>query len=77
MINAAKTGVYYGYAQVTPSEGTTSSLSDQDVCVLPMVMSFGWNPFYKNERMTAVSLPLPSLNCPESCHIGNSHYARV
>jgi riboflavin kinase len=53
MIDAAKTGVYYGYAQVTPSEGTPSSLSDQDVCVLPMVMSFGWNPFYKNERMTA------------------------
>ncbi|KAG0702359.1 riboflavin kinase [Suillus ampliporus] len=52
MINAAKPGVYYGYAQVTPPDGT-SSLSDRDTCVLPMVMSFGWNPFYKNERMTA------------------------
>ncbi|KAG1791457.1 riboflavin kinase [Suillus plorans] len=51
MIDAG-TGVYYGYAQVTPSEGT-SSLSDQDVCVLPMVMSFGWNPFYNNKRKTA------------------------
>lgn len=55
MIDAG-TGVYYGYAQVTPSEGT-SSLSDQDVCVLPMVMSFGWNPFYNNKRKTAVRLP--------------------
>lgn len=53
MIDAAKTGVYYGYAQVTPPDRISSSLSDQDVCVLPMVMSFGWNPFYNNERMTA------------------------
>ncbi|KAG2119020.1 riboflavin kinase [Suillus discolor] len=53
MIDAAETGVYYGYAQVTPPEGSSSSLSDQDVRVLPMVMSFGWNPFYNNERRTA------------------------
>jgi len=51
MIAAAKTGVYYGYAQITRPEGT-SSLPEQESCVLPMVMSFGWNPFYKNERMT-------------------------
>jgi len=51
MITATKTGVYYGYAQVTPPEGTPSALHTQP---LPMVMSFGWNPFYKNERMTVV-----------------------
>jgi riboflavin kinase len=56
MIAAAQTGVYYGYAQITPPEGTSSStLSERDTCVLPMVMSFGWNPFYDNERMTVVS----------------------
>jgi len=49
MISVVKTGVYYGYAQVTPPEGTSSTLP---TCVFPMVMSFGWNPFYKNERMT-------------------------
>lgn len=53
MISVVKTGVYYGYAQVTPPEGTSSTLP---TCVFPMVMSFGWNPFYKNERMTVVSL---------------------
>ncbi|OJA12726.1 hypothetical protein AZE42_05801 [Rhizopogon vesiculosus] len=52
MIAAAQTGVYYGYAQVTPPEGPSSTLPVRDTCVLPMVMSFGWNPFYKNERMT-------------------------
>jgi riboflavin kinase len=56
MIAAAKTGVYYGYAQITPPEETSSTLPEQETCVLPMVMSFGWNPFYKNERMTVVSL---------------------
>ncbi|OAX39166.1 riboflavin kinase [Rhizopogon vinicolor AM-OR11-026] len=52
MIAAAQTGVYYGYAQLTPPEGTSPTLPVPDTCVLPMVMSFGWNPFYKNERMT-------------------------
>lgn len=49
----AKTGVYYGYAQVSPPKGETSLCPD-DLKVLPMVMSLGWNPFYKNERLTAV-----------------------
>ncbi|KAK7470898.1 riboflavin kinase [Stygiomarasmius scandens] len=48
----AKTGVYYGYAQVLPpKEG--NELSEEDLKVHPMAMSLGWNPFYKNERMTA------------------------
>ncbi|KAJ7937280.1 hypothetical protein B0H13DRAFT_1588556 [Mycena leptocephala] len=38
--SVAKTGVYYGYAQ-------------DDIRVHPMVMSLGWNPFYKNEILTA------------------------
>ncbi|KAJ7507519.1 hypothetical protein B0H11DRAFT_2153194 [Mycena galericulata] len=38
--SVVKQGVYYGYAQ-------------EDVRVLPMVMSLGWNPFYKNEILTA------------------------
>ncbi|TFK76148.1 riboflavin kinase [Pluteus cervinus] len=51
----AKTGVYYGYAQVIPPATTTSKseLCANDYKVLPMVMSLGWNPFYKNERLTA------------------------
>jgi len=51
-----KTGVYYGWAQIIPDgteEGKTGFRSE-DLVVLPMVMSLGWNPFYKNERLTAV-----------------------
>ncbi|KAI9089476.1 hypothetical protein DFS34DRAFT_639351 [Phlyctochytrium arcticum] len=36
------TGIYYGWAGV-------GSCKD----VHPMVMSFGWNPFYKNEKRSA------------------------
>ena len=57
--SVAKTGVYYGYAQVIPrpaSETTNGSspTGKIDTRVLPMVMSLGWNPFYKNKKLTAV-----------------------
>jgi riboflavin kinase len=41
-----KTGVYYGWVQI----GEVASQ------VYPMVMSIGWNPYYKNERRSAVSV---------------------
>ncbi|KAH9077407.1 riboflavin kinase, partial [Lactarius deliciosus] len=47
MTSVCKPGVYFGYAQVY-------GLSEQEGKVHPMVMSLGWNPFYKNERLTAV-----------------------
>ncbi|KAF9045999.1 riboflavin kinase [Hymenopellis radicata] len=47
--SVCKPGVYYGYAQVCPADG----LSEDDVKVYPMAMSLGWNPYYKNERLTA------------------------
>jgi riboflavin kinase len=50
----AETGVYYGYAQVLPKAETRAEFAPEDLMVLPMVMSLGWNPFYKNERLTAV-----------------------
>ncbi|KAJ2006752.1 riboflavin kinase [Coemansia thaxteri] len=34
-------GVYYGWAKVN---------TGADCSVLPMVMSLGWNPFFKNEK---------------------------
>lgn len=54
--SVAKTGVYYGYAQVVPPKDGNSALRPEDKKVLPMVMSLGWNPFYKNERLTAVCI---------------------
>ncbi|EGO01659.1 hypothetical protein SERLA73DRAFT_85449 [Serpula lacrymans var. lacrymans S7.3] len=47
------TGVYYGFAQVSPPKDQESAFSAEDAHVLPMAMSIGWNPFYKNERLTA------------------------
>ncbi|RUP23516.1 hypothetical protein BC936DRAFT_138995 [Jimgerdemannia flammicorona] len=35
-------GVYYGWAQI-----------GNDPTVYPMVMSLGWNPYYKNEKRSA------------------------
>jgi len=37
------TGIYYGWAQIAV-----------DKTVYPMVMSLGWNPYYKNEKRSAV-----------------------
>lgn len=54
MSSVTKTGVYYGYARIYCPEHEKTSLCDEDSKVLPMVMSLGWNPFYKNERLTAV-----------------------
>ncbi|KAJ3515438.1 hypothetical protein NMY22_g14452 [Coprinellus aureogranulatus] len=51
MSSVANTGVYYGYAQVVTEP--TDGFKLEDVKVLPMVMSLGWNPFYKNEKLTA------------------------
>jgi riboflavin kinase len=47
-------GVYYGYAQVIPPQEKRADFAPEDLGVLPMVMSLGWNPFYKNEKLTAV-----------------------
>ena len=56
MSSVTQTGVYYGYARVAAEkvDDADHTLSAEDSVVLPMVMSLGWNPFYKNERMTAV-----------------------
>ncbi|KAF8665827.1 hypothetical protein AX16_000270 [Volvariella volvacea WC 439] len=53
--SVTETGVYYGYAQVVrPKDGKLrSGLREEDYQVFPMVMSLGWNPFYKNEKLTA------------------------
>jgi len=55
--DVAPPGVYFGYAQVAQSSTTeassSESLDEECTRVHPMVMSLGWNPFYKNERMTA------------------------
>jgi riboflavin kinase len=56
-----KTGIYYGWAQVVKAKsaeaGAASEEGDQSsaatATVYPMVMSLGWNPFYKNEKKSA------------------------
>ncbi len=39
-----ETGIYYGWA----------SVGNNAHGVKPMVMSYGWNPYYKNEKRSAV-----------------------
>ena len=53
-----QTGVHFGYARVVlgPEEGESNK-------VLPMVMSLGWNPYYKNEKRTAVSARILTSYC--------------
>ncbi|KAF7776360.1 hypothetical protein Agabi119p4_4753 [Agaricus bisporus var. burnettii] len=53
MTVVAKTGVYYGYAQVIPPAERKGEFEKGELAVLPMVMSLGWNPFYDNKKMTA------------------------
>jgi riboflavin kinase len=53
--SVAKTGVYYGFAQVVPPPEHAAKFEPEDITVLPMVMSLGLNPFYKNERLSAVN----------------------
>ena len=40
-----ETGIYYGWASVGECKD-----------VYPMVMSYGWNPYYKNEKRSAVAI---------------------
>merc|ERR1711939_29218 len=47
--DSLESGVYYGFARVK-HERSPASASDE---VHPMVMSIGWNPYYKNVRRTA------------------------
>jgi riboflavin kinase len=58
MTSTVKTGIYFGFAQVHPEcpNGCASDLSSDELQVWPMVMSIGWNPFYKNEKLTAVRI---------------------
>ncbi|KAI9001267.1 riboflavin kinase [Trametes punicea] len=53
MSSVTDTGVYFGYAQVSREKDGKVILPEEDGGVLPMVMSLGWNPFYKNQKMTA------------------------
>src|ERR1700759_533119 len=47
-----ESGVYYGWA------GLDVSGSKEGQLVYPMVMSIGWNPFYKNTVRSVVSILL-------------------
>ncbi|CAG8553134.1 3908_t:CDS:10 [Ambispora leptoticha] len=48
--NGVSTGIYYGWAQVVGKGGKNDFPTTP---VYPMVMSLGWNPYYKNEKQSA------------------------
>lgn len=54
LASVTTTGIYFGYAQVSPPPDQPDALNEEERKVHPMVMSLGWNPYYKNEKMTAV-----------------------
>ncbi|KZT33725.1 riboflavin kinase [Sistotremastrum suecicum HHB10207 ss-3] len=53
LASVTKTGIYFGFAQVSPPDDQPDALTEEERKVYPMVMSLGWNPYYKNEKMTA------------------------
>ena len=60
------TGVHYGYAKIVDFDASTSEHN----AVWPMVMSLGWNPYYKNTKRTAVrpsSLPSLCYEIADAC----------
>lgn len=51
-------GVYFGWAQV------------ENGPVYKMVMSIGWNPFFKNEKRSIVSIKISSNKVCNDCYSG-------
>ncbi|KAI9297535.1 riboflavin kinase [Neoconidiobolus thromboides FSU 785] len=45
-------GIYYGYSKVYSNQDDNEKQTGEDE-ILPMVMSLGYNPFYKNEKLSA------------------------
>lgn len=65
LVSGLETGVYYGWTQI-------GELGSE---VYPMVMSLGWNPYFKNEKRSAVSFLTNSILMVDSkCIIGSTHY---
>lgn len=73
MTTVAKHGIYFGYARVHFPEGKAP---EQDMKVWPMVMSMGWNPYYKNVKFTAVN-PIPKVKCNAHEITGGAYHAQV
>lgn len=73
MANVTEPGVYYGYARVCCANSDPSEIPDKDLVVLPMVMSLGWNPFYKNQRMTAVCITYLCQDCGSHTFVQEIH----
>ncbi|KDQ07577.1 hypothetical protein BOTBODRAFT_38662 [Botryobasidium botryosum FD-172 SS1] len=61
LASATHPGIYFGYARVRRDRGTgekaeteeIANLTDADLDAFPMAMSLGFNPYYKNKKMTA------------------------
>jgi riboflavin kinase len=49
-----ETGVHFGFAKVAFRNVEAAQADPEHDKVYPMVMSIGWNPFYKNQKRTAV-----------------------
>ena len=87
MVGVTPLGVYFGYAQIPANRSGGSppdTLDEGRNKVHPMVMSLGRNPFYKNEKLTAVChsppfhhIALITSLCLVLRNTGNPHHASV
>ena len=64
-----ESGVYYGFAGLDV-DGEGRRVRGGGGMVWDMVMSIGWNPFYKNTVRSVVSL-FPFFLCPTFAKLGN------
>jgi hypothetical protein len=70
------TGIYYGYAKLCPS--TREPVPVEDCTAFPMVMSLGWNPYYKNEKLSAVRMETAAISCLYPVEFeGSSYHTRL
>jgi hypothetical protein len=70
-------GIYFGYAWVLGLSGNDTEISAADGKVHPMVMSLGWNPFYKNEKLTAACTLTQVVIVNSQVLIGNSPSSQI
>lgn len=66
----ARTAPYPPDSEEGKEQAEGKRLSEADGKVWPMVMSVGWNPYFKNEKITAVS-----TFCLPSDNVGGTHHA--
>lgn len=62
---------------VPGEENNAKRLEVEDARVWPMVMSVGWNPYFKNEKITAVRRALLDVRGGRADGVGGAYYTSL